>query len=297
MHSVPIIETDRLILRPYRRDDFPSYAALFGERHPRLGDLHANLGGMYLMLADEARAADSFDRALAILDPLLPKDHPQRLHVMSGIATLERMRGNRDRAIALQREVLAGRMAARQEREVIGACVNLGTALLEGDHDEPELLAEVDELGSRGLAIVERLGPPGAAVTPWLLRIEVALRRGRLDEANRMVASAKAAAADPSAAVDKQLQALTMAVNVALARKDAAAGKAAIDEAELAVLRSGEILSLATELFVLAKARWELDYDRKRAIELARRAEGLLAKRKDHTGRLAEVRAWLDAHG
>ena len=31
MHSVPIIETDRLILRPYRRDDFPSYVALFGD--------------------------------------------------------------------------------------------------------------------------------------------------------------------------------------------------------------------------------------------------------------------------
>lgn len=31
MHSVPIIETDRLVLRPYRRDDFPSYAALFGD--------------------------------------------------------------------------------------------------------------------------------------------------------------------------------------------------------------------------------------------------------------------------
>src|SRR5262249_10216986 len=63
------------------------YAALFGDRHPRLGDLHANLGGMYLMLADEARASENFDRALEILDPLLPKDHPQRLHVMSGIAT------------------------------------------------------------------------------------------------------------------------------------------------------------------------------------------------------------------
>lgn len=31
MHSVPIIETDRLILRPYRRDDFPAYSALFGD--------------------------------------------------------------------------------------------------------------------------------------------------------------------------------------------------------------------------------------------------------------------------
>lgn len=31
MHSVPTIETERLFLRPYRRDDFPSYCALFGD--------------------------------------------------------------------------------------------------------------------------------------------------------------------------------------------------------------------------------------------------------------------------
>lgn len=31
MHSVPTIETERLILRPYRRDDFPAYAALFAD--------------------------------------------------------------------------------------------------------------------------------------------------------------------------------------------------------------------------------------------------------------------------
>ncbi len=29
MHTVPTIETDRLILRPYRRDDFTPYSALF----------------------------------------------------------------------------------------------------------------------------------------------------------------------------------------------------------------------------------------------------------------------------
>lgn len=31
MHSVPIIETERLVLRPYRRDDFSTYAALFAD--------------------------------------------------------------------------------------------------------------------------------------------------------------------------------------------------------------------------------------------------------------------------
>lgn len=31
MHSVPTIETDRLILRPYRRDDFGPYSALFAD--------------------------------------------------------------------------------------------------------------------------------------------------------------------------------------------------------------------------------------------------------------------------
>lgn len=31
MHSVPIIETERLVLRPYRRDDFSAYAALFAD--------------------------------------------------------------------------------------------------------------------------------------------------------------------------------------------------------------------------------------------------------------------------
>ena len=31
MHSVPTIETERLILRPYRRDDFTPYAALFAD--------------------------------------------------------------------------------------------------------------------------------------------------------------------------------------------------------------------------------------------------------------------------
>jgi len=31
MHSVPTIETERLILRPYRRDDFVAYAALFAD--------------------------------------------------------------------------------------------------------------------------------------------------------------------------------------------------------------------------------------------------------------------------
>ncbi|WEX78552.1 GNAT family N-acetyltransferase [Sinorhizobium numidicum] len=31
MHSVPTIETERLLLRPYRRDDFHSYCALFAD--------------------------------------------------------------------------------------------------------------------------------------------------------------------------------------------------------------------------------------------------------------------------
>ncbi|CCE95393.1 GNAT family N-acetyltransferase [Sinorhizobium fredii] len=31
MHRVPVIETERLLLRPYRRDDFPSYSALFAD--------------------------------------------------------------------------------------------------------------------------------------------------------------------------------------------------------------------------------------------------------------------------
>ncbi|SES12150.1 GNAT family N-acetyltransferase [Rhizobium sp. NFR03] len=31
MQTVPILETPRLILRPYRRDDFPAYAALFAD--------------------------------------------------------------------------------------------------------------------------------------------------------------------------------------------------------------------------------------------------------------------------
>ena len=31
MHTIPIIETNRLILRPYRRDDFASYAHLFAD--------------------------------------------------------------------------------------------------------------------------------------------------------------------------------------------------------------------------------------------------------------------------
>jgi RimJ/RimL family protein N-acetyltransferase len=32
MHSVPTIETERLLLRPYRRDDFPAYSSLFAEQ-------------------------------------------------------------------------------------------------------------------------------------------------------------------------------------------------------------------------------------------------------------------------
>jgi RimJ/RimL family protein N-acetyltransferase len=31
MHHVPVIQTERLLLRPYRRDDFPSYSALFAD--------------------------------------------------------------------------------------------------------------------------------------------------------------------------------------------------------------------------------------------------------------------------
>ena len=31
MQRVPIIETERLLLRPYRRDDFPAYGALFAD--------------------------------------------------------------------------------------------------------------------------------------------------------------------------------------------------------------------------------------------------------------------------
>ncbi|MDK1376280.1 MULTISPECIES: GNAT family N-acetyltransferase [unclassified Sinorhizobium] len=31
MHSVPTIETERLLLRPYRRDDFAAYTALFAD--------------------------------------------------------------------------------------------------------------------------------------------------------------------------------------------------------------------------------------------------------------------------
>jgi len=206
------------------------------------------------------------------------------------------MRGNRDRAVELQRRVLASREAMKQEREIVMASVNLATALLEGDHEEPEVLAEVDALAESALALAERTGPVGLRISPLLLRIDVALRRRDLAAASAWLEQALVAARDPSAAVDKQLQVRTVAVEVALAKKDTAAAKAAIDEAELAVLRSDEILSLGTSLFVLAKARWQLDYDRARAIEMAQRAEAMFVKRKDTSGRLDDVRAWLKAH-
>src|SRR5207237_1374030 len=129
-----------------------------------------NLGSAYLMLADFERARDRFERAQAIFDPILPPGHPQRAHVLSGLATLERLRGNRERAIELARQALALREGAKQDHEAGQAAVNLCTALLEGDRDEPEVLAEVDALASRAVALGER-ERASATVTPLLVRV------------------------------------------------------------------------------------------------------------------------------
>lgn len=64
MHSVPTIETERLLLRPYRRDDFSSYCALFGNE-----DVTRYAGGMDFLTAIVHLAI--FWIANALLTPLI----------------------------------------------------------------------------------------------------------------------------------------------------------------------------------------------------------------------------------
>ncbi|HET6582494.1 MAG TPA: tetratricopeptide repeat protein, partial [Nannocystaceae bacterium] len=268
------------------------YQALIGDNHPRIGDVYANLGSAYLMLADPERAATSFDRAQAIFDPILPPDHPQRAHVLSGRATLERMRGNRARAIELAREALAMRRTLKQDREVAHASTNLATALLDGDRDGPEVLAEADALAVAAFEIMKD-GPPGLRFTPLALRIDIALRRNDVADATALLESLTSAVAQTELTGEKRLSLHVLAVRTGLARHDDAAVKAAIDAGEAELLRSAELLPLPTELFALAEGRWELDYDRPRAIELAARSLAILEKRNDVSGRRDEVREWL----
>jgi tetratricopeptide (TPR) repeat protein len=277
---------------PLTLDAIRGYEALLGEHHPLVADVVVNLGGVQLLLGDLDQASAAFARADAILAPLLPADHPQRTHLLANEAMLARLRGDRPRAIELQRRVLAARKAANHQAVLVQAYTNLAIALLDDPNARPDELAEVDSLAERALAVAKRIGPREEEIRALCLRANVGLRRGDTATAAKWSAEAEAVLAGGSLRPDHRLEVHATSASTAVARGDRPGAIAAIDAAERVLADLPDRSSLTPYLSQLARARWDANYDRARALALSERAERLLVRTGGMPSLLSEVRAW-----
>jgi hypothetical protein len=210
------------------------------------------------------------------------------------MAAIERRWGARDRAISLQRKALEIVEARGSGNRKIQLYSNLAVALLDGA--TPRDLEEFDALTRKGIEIADRIGQPAEKLLPYLLRADAARERGDLGQARTELVAALASAKQPGASLLAELQVYRQMLRVARDGHDVEEIRRVIDAAEDALSRAPESAETPAMLSLIARTRWEFDYDRKRAIAAAERALAIYGRLTGADSERSKLEAWLAAH-
>lgn len=170
---------------------------------------------------------------------------------------------------------------------------NLGYALLSDGQ-----LAEAEAWTLRALEMTKTLFGNASANTAQLLLNdgEVLTELHRLDEARSQIEQGLAILRKQNASSYFIGSGLLDLGRVQLAAGDPRTARATLLEAGRTLGNAHPLLSAEID-FVLARASWAVPADRGRALRLARQARATIAATRGQTRKVAEIDAWLAAHG
>jgi serine/threonine-protein kinase len=301
--------------------------AALGPEHPDVAVSHNNLAILLSQLGRNEEAREQLAQALALQQRTLGPEHPQVAGTLNNLGAVLRLLGRNDearehisRALGIREKVLGP-----EHPEVAQMLANLGAALhQQGRYEEARARLE------RALAIQRKAlapGHPEVALTLGVLG-DVSREQGLLPRARAQLEEAQAVLEKALGAGHPEVaRALTLLGRTLLRQRQWAGAEAHLQRALGVLERSGtpvkadlqgpllglgelrlgqgrpseavapleRALTLGEEAevgFALARALWDSDADRPRAVALAQRARTHW-ERVGHPTRLAEVSRWL----
>jgi tetratricopeptide (TPR) repeat protein len=274
------------------------FEKLYGPDHVDVATALHNLGLVLQMSGDLVGARQREERALAIRMKVLGPSHPSVADTLNNLGNIERLDGNFELAASQYRRALdvLERKHGPDHASVATVTMNVATMdLMLGNVDAAKRGFE------RALAIQERVigrDHPDTAMT--LAGLGDALYAQHDYAGARAVYERAAAIVEKASGADRVMLAfpLTGLAETLLSLGDIAGARAAAERAvALREPTNPEPLQLARSQIVLARALWSSATERRRAIELARRARDTFAAHRRAGERpLAEAESWLRAH-
>jgi tetratricopeptide (TPR) repeat protein len=270
-----------------------------GPDHPEVAKALNNLGSAHHALGAYQQAAEEFHRAATIFESSLGPQHPLVAVALSNEAAARNDLGEVTAALPIHRRALAIREAVlTPDSPYIGESVgNLGSALGKlGRYDEA--LADLQ----RSLRIFETsLGPKSPRAADVLAEIaRVHLQRGDLQSAITYATRSSAVFAEALGANHATVSLPLLLEGKARLAAGAAAQAISPLERSLAICQAAAVSpqEKADASFTLARALIASGRDRKRAIDLAERAQQLYREQgKGYEDKLGEVEQWLARAG
>jgi len=267
----------------------------FGADHLEVAKTLNNLGNAHYALGAYTQALEEFHRAATIFEGGLGPRHPLVAMALSNEAAARTDLGDAAGALPIHRRVLAIREAVlTPDSPYIGESVgNIGVALGKlGRYDE----ALADLLGSLG--IFERsFGPKSPRFADALAEIaNVHLQRGDLHNAISYASRSSAVFAEALGAKHATVSLPLLLEGKARLAAGVPAQAIAPLERSLAICEAAAVSpqQKGDVSFTLARALVASGRDRKRALDLARRAKDLYREQgKGYEDKLGEVDAWL----
>ncbi|MBN1208161.1 MAG: serine/threonine protein kinase [Myxococcaceae bacterium] len=303
-----------------------------GPQHPELASVLGNLGNMLSVLGRYEEARQSYERALAIREQALGAEHPLVANTLTNLGDTLRILGRYEEAVKRLEQALAlqEKTLGLDHPRLAGTHFFLGIALEDlGQYAQARrryarsLVIEEKALGQehanladslsglgrvaeasgqyeearkkyeRSLALRQKaLGPEHPIVASSLNELGAALTAlGRHEEARRLIERALASQEKALGPANPELaDALLNLGNLLLARGKPAEAIPPLERA----LAIGQPRLRARLQFLLARALWDSEQDRPRALRLAAEARERW-QRLNHP-RLAEASRWLAAH-
>jgi eukaryotic-like serine/threonine-protein kinase len=270
-----------------------------GSEHPEVALSLSNLAAAHWATGAHEEAKRLHERALSIREKALGPEHPDVASSLNNLAIAYRIMGSVDKAKGMHERALSIREEALgpEHPEVATSLNNL--AVLHGSTGAYE---EAKGLHERALAIQEKaLGPRHPDIAVSLIHLaSLHVKSGAYEEAKGLYARALAIWEEALGTEHPDLgYPLHGLANIAL-KQGHLADAVSVAERAVGVLATAEVppTRLAPVRFMLARALWDAQRDRSRAVALAEQARD--AWRNAGSGAqedLAEVEAWLQARG
>jgi serine/threonine protein kinase len=301
---VPLLYHGEILTRLKRRDEADALMqralalaeSAYGPDHPQVAVALKLIGFEALSEGrlDEAQAA--FDRSYAINEAAFGPDHPKTAGALGMRMTPMAEQGRHAEAIAIGEETLRRLDRALPEIHPSRASTmqNLSNAIWESG-DRPRAAKMVREV----VRIRRALGHQSTLASALGTLGEMLAEMGELEEAEVALTEAAELAAKAHADDGVYYADDDTSLAALLYRRGKLARAKEILERGLARIEKeatpGEYVELR---FLLGKVLWDLNEDRRRAVELVERAHTSAVRRgSDGDAELAaETRAWLDAH-